>query len=85
MDNTLTSYSVETLDAALMKVRDGLSIAAMGYEDIRRVLPSMNPVEVPQIIEQVPLPRIEGVSKSMKTSREDARREYYQELHFTHD
>ena len=27
----------------------------------------MNPVEVPQIIEQVPLPRIEGISKSMKT------------------
>ena len=33
---------------------------------------------MPQIIEQVPLPRIEGISKSMKTtSREDARREYY--------
>ena len=27
----------------------------------------MNPIEVPQIIRQVPLPRIEGVSKSMKT------------------
>ena len=27
----------------------------------------MNPVEVPQIIKQVPLPRIEGISKSMKT------------------
>ena len=67
MDNTLTSYSIETLDAALMKVRDGLSIAAMGYEDIRQALLSMNPVEVPQIIEQVPLPRIEGISKSMKT------------------
>ena len=35
LDDTLTSYSTETLDAALMKVRDGLSIAAMGYEDIR--------------------------------------------------
>ena len=35
VDNMLTSYSIETLDAALMKVRDGLSLAAMGYEDIR--------------------------------------------------
>ena len=35
VDNTLTSYSIETLHAALMKVRDGLSIAATGYEDIR--------------------------------------------------
>ena len=35
MDNMLTSYSIETLDAALMKVQDGLSIAATGYEDIR--------------------------------------------------
>ena len=56
VDNTLTSYSIETLDAALMKIRDGLSIAAMGYEEIRQALLSINPIEVPQIIEQVPLP-----------------------------
>ena len=56
VDNTLTSYSIETLDAALMKIRDGLSIAAMGYEEIRQALPNINPIEVPQIIEQVPLP-----------------------------
>ena len=67
VDNTITSYSIETLDAALMKIRDGLSIAAMGYEEIRQALLSINPIEVPQIIEQVPLPRIEGISKSMKT------------------
>ena len=52
----LTSYSIETLDAALMKIRDGLSIAAMGYKEIRQALPSINPIEVPQIIKQVPLP-----------------------------
>ena len=50
-----------------MKIRDGLSIAAMGYEKIRQALLSINPIEVPQIIKQVPLPRIEGISKSMKT------------------
>ena len=55
VDNTLTTYSVETLDAALMKIRDGLSITASGYEEVRKALPTMNPVEVPQILEQVPL------------------------------
>ena len=59
VDNTLTTYSVETLDAALMKIRDGLSITASGYEEVHQALPTMNPVEVPQILEQVPLPHIE--------------------------
>ena len=67
VDNMLNSYSIETLDAALMKIRDGLSIVAMGCEEIRQALLSINPIEVPQIIKQVPLPRIEGISKSMKT------------------
>ena len=67
VDNTLTAYSIETLDAALMKIRDGLSITASGYEEVHQALPTMNPVEVPQILEQVPLPRIEGVTKHMKT------------------
>ena len=67
VDNTLTSYSIETLDAALMKIRDGLSIAAMGYKEIRQALPNINPIEVPQIMEQVPLPQIEGISRNMKT------------------
>ena len=63
VDDTLTTYKIEILDAALMKIRDGLSIATSGYEDVRQALPTMNPVEVPQILEQVPLPRIEGVHK----------------------
>ena len=67
VDNTLTTYSIETLDATLMKIRDGLSIAASGYEEVCQALPTMNPVEVPQILEQVPLPCIEGVMKHMKT------------------
>ena len=67
VDDTLTTYNIETLDAALMKIHDGLSIATSGYEDVRQALPMMNPVEVPQILEQVPLPRIEGVTKNMKT------------------
>ena len=56
VDNTLTSYSIETLDAALMKIRDGLSIAATRYKEIRQALWNINPIEVPQIIEQVPQP-----------------------------
>ena len=67
IDNTLTTYSIEMLDATLMKIRDGLSIAASGYEEVHQALPTMNPVEVPQILEQVPLPCIEGVMKHMKT------------------
>ena len=67
VDDTLTTYNIETLDAALMKIHDGLSIATSGYEDVCQALPMMNPVEVPQILEQVPLPRIEGVTKNMKT------------------
>ena len=86
MDNTLTSYSIETLDAALMKIRDGLSIAATGYEEIRHALPSINPIEVPQIIKQVPLPQIEGISRSMKTLLEKMPEEniFKKKLHFTH-
>ena len=67
VDDTLTTYNIETLDAALMKIHNGLSIATSGYEDVCQALPMMNPVEVPQILEQVPLPRIEGVTKNMKT------------------
>ena len=87
VDNMLTSYSIETLDAALMKIRDGLSIAATGYEEIRQALPSINPIEVPQIIKQVPLPWIEGISRSMKTLLEKMPEENIikKKLHFTHD
>ena len=68
-----------------MKIRDGLSIAAMGYEEIRQALLSINPIEVPQIIEQVPLPQIEGISRSMKTLLEKMPEEnIIKKLHFTH-
>ena len=38
-------------------------MAASSYEDIRKELPNLDPVEVPQLMEQVPIPQLTEHSK----------------------
>ena len=59
IDNTLAVYSVENLDAGLSKVCDGFLLAAQGYEEIRKEIPNLDPLEIPKMFEQVPMPQME--------------------------
>ena len=38
-------------------------MAASSYEDIHKELPNLDPVEVPQLMEQVPIPQLTEHSK----------------------
>ena len=59
VDNTIAIYNVENLDAGLSRICDGFLMAAQGYEDIRKELPNLDPMDLPKIFEQVPMPTLE--------------------------
>ena len=43
----LQHISLENLEAGLAQIRDGFALAAQGYEQIRKELPNLEPLEVP--------------------------------------
>lgn len=59
-------YNLENIENGLAKVRDGFMMAAARYEDIRCELPNLNPMEIPKMMEQVPMPEINELSKSLQ-------------------
>ena len=56
VDETLITHNLENIESGLIKIWDGFLMAASSYEDIRKELPNLDPVEVPQLMEQVPIP-----------------------------
>ena len=54
VDNTIAIYNVENLDASLSRIHDGLLMAAQGYEDIRKELPNLDPMDLPKILNRCP-------------------------------
>ena len=63
---TLAVYSLENIESGLAKVRDGFLMAAKGYENIRHELPNLDPMEIPKIMEQVPMPQMTEFSKPLQ-------------------
>ena len=63
VDETLITHNLENIESGLIKIWDGFLMAASGYEDIRKELPNLDPVEVPQLMEQVPIPQLTEHSK----------------------
>ena len=59
-------YSWENIENGLAKVRDGFLMAAKGYKNIRCELPNLDPIEIPKMIEQVPMPQINKLSKPLQ-------------------
>ena len=60
-------------------------MAASGYEDICKELPNLDPVEVPQMMEQVPIPQLTEHSKPFqqllsKTSEKTIIQKFMQQL-----
>ena len=62
-DETLMTHNLENIESRLIKIWDGFLMAASGYEDIHKELPNLYPVEVPQLMEQVPIPQLTEHSK----------------------
>ena len=58
-------YNLENIENRLAKVGDGFLMAAKGYKNIRHELPNLDPMEIPKIIEQVPVPQRNDLSKSL--------------------
>ena len=63
VDETLITHNLENIESGLIKIWDGFLMAAYGYEDICKELPNLDPVEVPQLMEQVPIPQLTENSK----------------------
>ena len=85
VDKTLTTYNLETIENGLGKVHDGFLMAASGYEDTRHELPNLNPLEIPKMIEQVPMPQVTELSKPLqqllsKTSEKTIINKFVQQL-----
>ena len=66
VDETLTAYNLETIENGLAKVHDGFLMAASSYEDIHQELPNLNLLEIPKMIEQVPIPQVTELSKPLQ-------------------
>ena len=85
VSETLTVYNLENIKTRLAKIRDGFLMATSDYEDIRHKLPNLNPIEIPKIIEQVPMPQIAELSKPLqqllsKTSEKTVIRKFIQQI-----
>ena len=85
VDETLTTYNLETIKNRLAKVCDGFLMAASGYEDIHHELPNLNPLKIPKMIEQVPMSQVTELSKPLqqllsKTSEKTVINKFIQQL-----
>ena len=63
VDETLITHNLENIESGLIKIWDGFLMAASSYEDIHKELPNLDPVEVSQLMEQVPTPQLTEHSK----------------------
>ena len=63
VDETLITHNLENIESGLIKIWDGFLMAASGYEDIGKELPNLDPAEVPQLMEQMPIPQLTEHSK----------------------
>ena len=66
VDGTLTVYNLENIENRLARVKDGFMMAAAGYEDIRCELPNLNSLEIPKMMEQIPMPQLNVLSKLLQ-------------------
>ena len=66
VDETLAMYSLENIENGPAKIRDGFLMAAKGYENIRCELPNLDPMEIPKIMEQVPMPQLNELLKPLQ-------------------
>ena len=85
VDETLITHNLENIESGLIKIRDGFLMAASGYEDICKELPNLDPVEVPQLMKQVPIPQLTEHSKPFqqllsKTSEKTIIQKFVQQL-----
>ena len=64
---TLAVYNLENIENGLAKVRDGFLMAAEGYGKHQTCeLPNLDPMEIPKIMEQVPMPQMNELSKPLQ-------------------
>ena len=63
VDKMLVTHNLENIESRLIKIWDGFLMAATNCEDICKELPNLDPVEVPQLMEQVPIPQLTEHSK----------------------
>ena len=85
VDETLITHNQENIESRLIKIWDGFLMAASGYEDIRKELPNLDPVEVPQLMVQVFIPQMTEHSKPFqqllcKTSEKTIIQKFVQQL-----
>ena len=66
VNKTLTVYTLENIESGLAKVRDGFLMASEGYENIRHELPNLDLMEIPKIMEQVPMPQMNKLLKTLQ-------------------
>ena len=63
VNEMLVTHNLENIESRLIKIWDGFLMVASGYEDIHKELPNLDPIEVPQLMEQVPIPKLTEHSK----------------------
>ena len=63
LDEDFKTTNPMMFDASLMKITAGLKQAAEGFEELRKMLPSVPVTDIPKLIEETPLPYLTLMSK----------------------
>ena len=63
LDDDFETTNPLMFDASLVKITTGLKQAAEGFEELRKMLPSIPVTDIPKLVEEVPLPYLTLMSK----------------------
>ena len=65
LDEDFETTDPMMFDTSLMKITTGLKQAAEGFEELRKMLPSVPVTDIPKLIEETPLPYLTPLAKAM--------------------
>ena len=65
LDEDFETTDPMMFDTSLMKITTRLKQAAEGFEELRKMLPSVLVTDIPKLIEETPLPYLTPLSKAM--------------------
>ena len=75
LDEDFETINPMMFDASLMKITAGLKQAAEGFEELRKMLPSVLVTDIPKLIEETPLPYLTSMSKALVQALQSVREE----------
>ena len=64
-DDKFEATNPHKVDDALQDIVEGLKKAANGFEELRSLVPSIPVTEIPKLLETVPLPYVQPLTKLM--------------------